>query len=122
MSFIDISKYGKTLIWFVIVVICDCNLFRGLELWTEGYAEVRRSLTGIYGASCNSMYVLNAHILVFQKDIIYLCNQIEQSIYHRPSTPDYLMRNGSAKVYLMPSDCMVIDSTITYPADAENME
>lgn len=79
-------------------------------------------MTGIYGASCNSMYVLNTHILVFQKDIIYLCNQIEQSIYHRPSTPDYLMRNGSAKVYLMPSDCMVIDSTITYPADAENME
>ena len=101
------------------------------------------------------MYVLNAHILVFQKDIIYLCNQIGQSIYHRPSTPDYLMRNGlllllillfccsnvhakddaipvqgrvldnmtgagvpSAKVYLMTSDSVVIDSLIAAPAEA----
>ena len=67
---------------------CDCrdcydcyyNLLEGQNRWTKYYTEVRCLLIGIYGASCNSMYILNAHFVVFQKDIIYLCNQIEQSI------------------------------------------
>ena len=108
MSFIGISKYEKTVIWFVIVVICDCNLFRGLELWTECYADVRRSLTGIYGASCISMYFFYAHFIVFRKILFIFVIKLS-NLYHRPFTPDYLMRNGSAKVYLMPSGCMVID-------------
>ena len=108
MSFISNSKNGKSLIWIVIVVICYCNLLEGQNRWTKYYTEVRCLLIGIYGASCISMYFFYAHFIVFRKILFIFVIKLS-NLYHRPFTPDYLMRNGSAKVYLMPSDCMVID-------------
>ena len=58
---------------------CYCNLLEGQNRWTKYYTEVSESLTEFYGASCISMYFL-CPFYCFQKDIIYLCNQIEQSI------------------------------------------
>ena len=87
---------------------CYCNLLEGQNRWTECYTEVRCLLIGIYGASCISMYFFYTHFIVFRKILFIFVIKLS-NLYHRPFTPDYLMRNGSAKVYLMPSDCMVID-------------
>ena len=87
---------------------CYCNLLEGQNRWTKYYTEVSESLTEFYGASCISMYFFYAHFIVFRKILFIFVIKLS-NLYHRPFTPDYLMRNGRRKVYLMPLDCMVID-------------